>query len=242
MRESSPLSSRRAYWQGLRDGGPFLLIIGPFGMVFGVVATEAGLSVVQTLAFSVAVIAGAAQLTALQLMTENAPTVIVLLTALAVNARMAMYSASLTPHLGAVPLWQRAIVSYLMVDQAYATAFLRYERDPGMSVGAKLGYYFGVITLVAPCWYLGTLAGALLGEAIPPSIPISAAVPITFLALVGPMLRTLAHVVAALVSVVGTLVLGFLPYSMGLLVAAVLAMMAGAAVELRVARWREGAR
>ncbi len=238
MIQPDPTPPRRAFWQGLRDGGPFILIVGPFGLVFGVVATEAGLNVVQTMAFSIAVIAGAAQLAAIQLMVDDAPTLIVLVTALAVNLRMAMYSASLVPHLGAAPLWQRALIAYLMVDQAYATSFLRYERDPGLSLQAKVAYYFGVITLVAPVWYLGTLAGALLGEAIPASIPIGAAVPIAFLALIGPMLRTLAQVAAVLVSVLGTLALGFMPYNTGLLVAALAAMATGAAVEVWTARHR----
>ena len=92
-----------SYWRGLRDGLPFLIVVGPFGMLFGVLATEAGLAIHETLAFSVVVIAGAAQFTALQLLTENAPTLVVIASALAVNMRMAMYSASITPHLGGLP-------------------------------------------------------------------------------------------------------------------------------------------
>ena len=68
--------------------------------------------------FSLVVIAGAAQFTALQLLQEEAPTVIVLISALAVNLRMAMYSASLTPYIGSAPLWQRAFAAYLTVDQS----------------------------------------------------------------------------------------------------------------------------
>jgi len=222
----------QAFWQGVRNGGPFVLIVGPFGLVFGVVATEAGLNVLQTMAFSIAVIAGAAQLTAIQLMTENAPVVIILITALAVNLRMAMYSASLTPHLGRAAIWQRALIAYLMVDQAYALSILRYEEKPDWPVSVKVAYYFGVIALICPIWYLGTLAGAVLGNQIPEWIPLGAAVPIAFIALIGPMLRTLAHVAAALTSVIGALVLAFLPYNLGLLCAAVAAMLVGAGVEV----------
>lgn len=82
---TNSLSQRQAFWLGFRHGGPFILVVAPFGLVFGVVATEAGLNVVQTMAFSIAVIAGAAQLTALQMMTDNAPVAIILATALAVN-------------------------------------------------------------------------------------------------------------------------------------------------------------
>ena len=33
-------SLRRAFWLGCRDGLPFLLVIVPFGLLFGVVAGE----------------------------------------------------------------------------------------------------------------------------------------------------------------------------------------------------------
>jgi predicted branched-subunit amino acid permease len=110
----------REFWQGFRDATPFILVIIPFGAVFGVVATEAGLNLAQVMGFSVLVIAGAAQFVAVQMMVENAPVLIVLAASLAVNLRMAMYSASLAPHLGKISWWKRGAVSYFMVDQAYA--------------------------------------------------------------------------------------------------------------------------
>jgi len=234
----SPASTRRAFWQGLRHGAPFVLVVAPFGLVFGVVAADAGFNMLQALGFSVAVIAGAAQLTAVQLMTEGAPLVVVVLTALAVNLRMAMYSASLAPHLGAAPVWQRALIAYLMVDQAYAQSVLHFDQHPQMTLPEKVAYYFGTVTPIFPLWYLMTIVGALLGNRIPADIPIGFAVPIAFLALIGPMLRTLAHVVAAFVSVVGALVFSGLPYNLGLLIAALLAMATGAAVETWTARRR----
>ncbi len=45
---------------GLRDGAPFMLVAGPFALLFGVLATEAGLSVFEVMSFSLVVIAGAA--------------------------------------------------------------------------------------------------------------------------------------------------------------------------------------
>ncbi|MDD7971812.1 AzlC family ABC transporter permease [Roseinatronobacter alkalisoli] len=228
----------RDFWQGFRDGTPFILVIVPFGAVFGIVATEAGLNIAQTMGFSVLVIAGAAQFVALQMMVENAPVLIVLAASLAVNLRMAMYSASLAPHLGPISWWRRSVVAYFMVDQAYAASILKYDQAPDMSTGRKFAYYMGVVTPICPPWYIATWAGAALGTAVPAGLPIDFAVPITFLALIVPMLRTLAHVIAALVSIVGMLVFSFMPFNLGLLVAAALAMMAGAEVERRMSRNR----
>lgn len=225
-------TTKTAFWQGFRDGLPFVLVLAPFAALFGVVATEAGLNVFETLMFSVAVVAGAAQFTAVQLLSENTPTLIVILSALAVNLRMAMYSASLAPHFGPAPVWQRALAAYVTVDQSFAVSIARFEREPDMTVQQKLAYFFGVIAPVLPNWYLFTLLGAWGGKSVPPELALDFAVPITFLAMIGPMLRSIPHVAAALVSVASSLIFTFVPFNMGLLIAAVLAMMTGAYAEL----------
>ena len=231
---SSTTSS--AFWRGARDALPFVVVVGPFALLFGVVATEAGLDVVETFAFSFLVIAGASQFAALQQMSENAPTIIVILTALAVNLRMAMYSAALLPWLGAAPLWKRALVAYLNVDQTYAMSVAEYERRPDMTLSQRIGYFFGLAAPVAPTWYAMTLVGAVAGQRIPPEFALDFAVPITFIAVVAPMLRTLAHVAAAVTSIVAAIALAGLPFNSGLLVAAALAMAAGARTELWLER------
>ena len=224
------------YLQGLLAGLPFVFVVGPFAALFGLIATEAGLSVFETLAFSVVVIAGAAQLTALQLMQENAPTVIALASALAVNLRMAMYSASLTPYLGAAPLWQRAFCAYLLVDQSYVVGIAKFEAEPEMTIPARVAFFLGSVTPVISFWYLFSMLGALLGKQIPESWALDFAIPITFIAMIAPMFRTPAHVVAAFTAVLVSLPATQIPYSLGLMVAGVAGMMAGAQTELWLAR------
>lgn len=229
---------RAAFWTGVRDGAPFFLVIAPFSLLFGVAATEAGLDVVESLMFSVVVIAGASQFTALQLMVDQAPTFIVLATALAVNMRMAMYSASLTPHLGAAPVWQRALVAYFLVDATYACAITRFEREPDWSLPDKVAYFMGAVLPVCPVWYILTIVGALIGRGMPDWLALDFAVPICFLAMIAPMLRTVPHLAAALASIVLSLLLAGVPYGLGLLIAAALAMVVGAQTELWVERRR----
>ncbi|MBF9050913.1 branched-chain amino acid ABC transporter permease [Roseobacter sp. HKCCD9010] len=227
-------SSKSAYWEGFLASLPFLLVVAPFGGVFGVVGTEAGLNLAEVMGFSILVIAGAAQFTALQLMTENAPTLVILASALAVNLRMAMYSASLVPHLNGAPLWQRALVSYLVFDQNYALSVQEYETRPERPTAVKIAFFFGTATAVAPVWILSTYLGAVIGALIPPAFALDFAVPIAFLALIGPALRTIAHVAAALSSVALSIAFAPVPYNLGLILAAAIAMMIGAEIERRM--------
>lgn len=234
-----PVSSpRTAYWRGLTTALPFVIVVGPFGLLFGVVGTEAGLDVAQVMGFTVLVIAGASQFTALQLMYDNAPTLIVIASALAVNLRMAMYSASFAPHLGGAPFWQRALIAYMNVDQTYAMSITEYETAPQQSTAEKVAFFFGTATPTIPVWIGASALGIALGEAIPPALGLDFAVPITFIALIAPALRTLAHVAAALTSVVMAVVFSFLPWNLWLLVAGLLAMIVGAEVERRMGMGR----
>jgi len=224
-------TTKSAYWAGVRDGLPFIVMVVPFATLFGVVAIEAGLTLAQTMAFTVLVIAGASQFAALQLMVENAAIGFVLLAALAVNLRMAMYSASLALHIGAAPFWQRALVGYLTFDQCYMTSIAKYDDNPAMPLDAKMAYFFGVASGITPLWCGFTFVGAQIGATIPASYQIDFIMPIAFLSMVAPMIKSLAHVAAAFVSAVVALALVWLPSGSGLLVAAGCAMMTGVIVE-----------
>ena len=229
-------TSKSAFIAGFWAGLPFIAVGVPFSVFFGIVATEAGLSVAQAMGFTIVVIAGASQFTAVQLMTEAVPVWSVIAAALAVNLRMAMYSASLQPHIGTAPLWQRALVAYINFDASYAISIVRYEQDPPMNVGEKVGYFLGSVSLMTPLWFLGTYVGAVFGDRFLNGFNIDFAMPILFLALAAPMLKTLAHLAAAAVSVIAALALSFMPAGTGLLVAALLAMVVGAEIERRRGR------
>lgn len=229
-------SPKSAFWKGFRGGLPFILVVSPFGLMFGVVAADAGLNIVETMTMTMLVVAGAAQFTAISLMQEQAPTVVVLLTALAVNLRMAMYSAALVPHLGQAPGWKRALLSYFMFDQTFAVSAAEFERRPDMTLGGKTAFYMGTVLPIASLWFVFTYLGAVGGQAIPPEFSLDYAIVICFIAITAPAMRSLPHFATALVSVTGALALVWVPYNLGLIIAAILAMATGARVEL----WQKG--
>jgi predicted branched-subunit amino acid permease len=231
-----PATTKSAFWAGFRDSAPFLVVVAPFATLFGVLATEAGLSVFETLSFSVIVIAGASQFTALQLMLDNTPVLIVLASALIVNLRMGMYSAAITPYLGQLPFWKRGIAAYFLVDQTYALSHQTYLERPEMTMPQRFAYFMGTVVPTCSMWYVFTLVGALVGKQIPESWAMDFVVPIAFLALIGPMLRTPAHMAAALTAIVVALATAWVPYSLGLVIGGLAGMIAGARTELWMER------
>jgi len=87
----------------------------------------------------------------------------VIIVGLAVNLRMALYSATLATHLGAAPFWTRAFVAYAILDHSFALADQKIKNEPDMSLSRKLCFYFGATSLVAVIWVVGTGFEAWLG-------------------------------------------------------------------------------
>ncbi len=222
---------QKSFRTGFIEALPFLVVIVPFGLLFGVVATEAGLDLFQTMVMTAFVLAGASQFAVLQLLSDQAPALVAILTGLAINLRLAMYSASMSAHIGKASMRQRLLFSYVLFDQTYAIAHRKFEETPALSIDQKIWYFIGSATPLCLAWIAVALVGALAGSAIPAEYALDFAIPVTFIALFAPLLRSLPQVAAAFVSIVAALVFVGLPYNLGLMVAAILAMMTGAALE-----------
>src|SRR5690606_28991423 len=109
---------------------------------------------------------------------------------------------------------------------------------PEMSPREKFAYFIGTFSGLAPLWYVFTLIGAVAGAALPQNIGLDFAMPLTFIALTAPMLRSLPHLVAALTSILLALLCHDLPYSSGILVAGLGGMMVAASLEIWLERRR----
>lgn len=230
---TAPRGPGLAFAAGVVRALPFLIVLVPFGMVFGVAAVKAGLDFWQVVAFSTLVLAGASQIIALQLLVENAPLLIILISALAVNLRLAMYSAALVPWFGQASLGLRAAVAYALIDQTFAMSLKQFEDNPRMTMAQRGAYFFGTALVMAATWPVCTALGATLGQAIPPEYALDFAVPITFLSMIAPALRSFPHLVTALTAFTLAALLRGLPYGLGLIVASVIAMIVGAEIERR---------
>lgn len=219
--------SRRGFVAGLWATIPMLFAVVPFGLIFGALAVDVGLTPTETLAMSGAVIAGAAQLAALQLMVEDAPALVAILTGAVVNLRNAMYSASLATHLERAGMRWRIPLAYFIFDQSYALSLRRYGEHPEESLGDKLGFFFGVGVFTASVWFVTCAIGIFIGGRIPPEWSLEFVVPVVFLALAAPMIRGRAHVVAAVVASFVAFIAAGLPYGSGLMIGSVLGIAAG---------------
>lgn len=228
------MSSRReTFTEGMLAVSPTVAGVVPFGLVMGITAMATGLTTVQAVAMSLTINAGAAQLAMLQLLVEGTIPAVIVLTALIINLRFAMYSASLAPHLYHLgPKW-RLPLAYFLVDQNYALSIKRfqYEKPEGDPYGHW--YFIGGGVTLWTSWQLSTLAGVLMGGGIPRSWSLDFAIPLVFLAVLVPTLRHRSHVVAALTGGGVATLAASLPFNLGLIVGALSGIAAGVFVERR---------
>ena len=139
-----------------------------FGFVFGLAARDAGYSPIEASAMSVITFAGAAQFAAVGYVSAGLPWAPIVLLTFLLNARHLLYSASLAPRLRGVPFLHRAAMAHVLTDEAFALAATHFHRVGRVDVP---GYWIGAILGVFIPWNLATLAGVLLGGAIPdPSV------------------------------------------------------------------------
>jgi len=204
---------------------PVLLALIPFAMTFGASATDGGLSALEAVAMSVFVFAGAAQLTAVQLIAAGAPVAIVVLTVLTINLRLTLYSASLAPHLGRLPAGWKGLLSYLLTDQAYAATITRFDAGETKEPD-KRWYFLGAALAVWITWQTGTAMGVFLGRWVSEGWSLDFVLPLTFIALALPTIKDRATTAAALLAGVAA-VFAALPLNLGLVTAAAVGVLGG---------------
>src|SRR6266511_5088062 len=114
---------------GVRAEIPLLIGGFPEGMIYGALALNAGLSNAASQMMSSIVFAGSAQFITAQLVHDSTPGLVIVLTIAVVNLRHMLYSASLAPYLASLSTRWKALLSYLLTDEAYAPTIIHYEND-----------------------------------------------------------------------------------------------------------------
>lgn len=224
------------YHEGIRTMLPLLPAAFPFGMITGVTSLGAHLSAAQGIGQSIIIFAGAAQLAMLQLMQGHAWPPVIVLTVFMINARFAMYSASLAPHFSSAPRATRWAIAYLMTDQAYALSITRFARAPDMTLEAKVAYYLGGSVIMWVLWIAATALGFVLGAGVPPSWSLEFTVPLGFIAMIIPALRDKPSLIAAATGGSVAIIGHDLPFNLGLFLGAICGITAGYISETRLAR------
>ncbi|WP_040676385.1 AzlC family ABC transporter permease [Nitratireductor pacificus] len=168
--------------QGLRDSLPVVVAAAPFGVLFGALAADNGLTAFEAMLMSATIFAGASQMVGIELFGQKVAPWLIVVSIFAVNFRHVLYSATLGRKITHWSPVQRLLGFFLLVDPMFAEAERRGEQGKRISflwyLGAALPVY---VTWVAEAW-----VGALFGRMMPDThaLGIDFLLPIYFLGLV----------------------------------------------------------
>ena len=170
------------FWRGFRAMVPLWLGLMPFGAAYAVSARVAGLTLFETQLMSLIVLSGGAQFSAAGLFAVNASPLTVVATTFLINARHLLYGVSLGQLVPFSPR-ERFLAAHLLTDEAYGVTLSSPLRSVHFFTGAGSSLFF--------IWNLSTLAGALLSRLVPDpaALGVDFIFPLTFLALLIPLLR-----------------------------------------------------
>ena len=211
-------SNFKIFLKGITDVSPLMIPVVPFGLIFGILSIDIGFSPLATMGMSLIIFGGASQIILLQLFSGGASSLVIISSVGAVNSRHLLYGAVISEHVSDLKLIWKIIISYFLIDQAFAVSneyFKKYKEK---------NKYFHLIGGGFTCWVVWqttTFLGIILGAAIPEKLGLSFAIPLTFLAILVNDFRKFINVLVILVSgLVATLGFNYIPYKAYVIVAA----------------------
>ena len=225
------ITRKSEFWTGVRDTIPFMLGTMPFGIVFGTIAENGGLTLWGALAFSAIVFAGSAQFIALSMITTGASIPLIILTTFSVNLRHLLYSATLIKHVRHLPQKWRIPLAFGLTDETFALLG-RHYKNPSTSE-FKHWYFLGSVLFFYSNWQLCTLMGIFFGRLIPgiQSWGLDFAMTVTFIGILVTCLKNSPVIISALVSGLMALMLHELPNKIGLIIAVLIGICSGCLAE-----------
>lgn len=199
----------------------------PFGVIYGVLGIGAGLPPAMAQAMSAVVFAGSSQFIGAQMIRDGAPALIIVLTALVVNLRHALYSASVQPYVQHLPARWKWLLAYLLTDEAYATTIVNYQQ-PG-DLTHKHWFYLGAGLALWTSWQISTLIGVIFGSAaqVPAAWALDFTLALTFIGIVFASVNDRPALAAALSAGLVAVAAYALPYKLGLMLAALTGIAVG---------------
>ena len=182
----------------LGDIAPFALAIIPFGLAVGAGSAAAHLSAATSLFGAIVLLAGAAQLAAVEVLGAGGGIASVVVVTALVNLRFVLYGAGVAAWFDGLPLRQRLLLAFPIVDQTFMLCQRRFEHEHDRAWRQR---YYAAATAVLAGVFVGSQAIAYqLGSTLPAALGLHLAAPLTFAGMLANSLQGRGTVVAGTMS------------------------------------------
>jgi len=218
---------RAAFKEGIRAALPLSVATSVWGLVTGVAMVKSGLTESMALTMSLLVYAGSSQLSALPLIASHAPLWLVFAAGLVVNLRFLIFSAALHPYFQRLSWPRRLALGYFTTDAAFVLFIPRFGEAKVRGTAAQHGFFLGTLITTWLAWQVSSIAGIVLGSAVPVDWSLDFAAVLALMAVVLPLITTRPMLVAAIAAGATAWVSQPLPLRLGLACTVIVGIAAG---------------
>ena len=204
---------------------PLQLGVFPFGIAYGILGIEVGLTNIQTYLLSIIIFAGVSQIVFAQLFSTFTPSFMIVGTIGIVNLRHILYGVSLSSYLKKLSLKWRIILSYLITDEAFAISYKRFSEEKKTKYMHFHLLGSGITLWIS--WQISTLIGIFIGPSIPNSLNLEYVIPLSFIAIVVVSINTKIKLIVFIMSALLSILLRDLPWNLWIITSALISIIIG---------------
>lgn len=218
-------SKKQLFIDGLKAGIPVILGYIPVGIAYGVMGSQAGMSITETCSLSIFVFAGAAQMMAAGMVGQGATVLSIVITTFILNLRHLIMSTCVMERMQDGSRGQKLLASFGVTDESFAVFTTTEEKN------CRIYFFFGLILSTWAAWNLGTLIGAAASNVMPELVSKSLGISlyVMFIALLMPGLRGNGRLalLAGFTAVVNSILVQFMASGWALIIATLLGAFIG---------------
>jgi len=204
---------------------PLQLGVFPFGIAYGILGIEVGLTNIQTFLLSIIIFAGVSQIVFAQLFSTFTPSFMIVGTIGIVNLRHILYGVSLSSYLKKLSLKWRVILSYLITDEAFAISYKRFSEEKKTKYMHFHLLGSGITLWIS--WQISTLIGIFIGPSIPISLNLEYVIPLSFIAIVVVSINTKIKLIVFIMSALFSILFRDLPWNLWIITSALISIIIG---------------
>ena len=153
-------TKKQLFVRGMKNGIPIGLGYFAVSFTLGIAAKNAGMTALQAAVTSALINASAGEFIGFTLIAANAGYLEVMIMEAVANARYLLMSCALSQKISPkTGLLHRMLMGFYVTDEIFGVSVAQKELKPI--------YSYGVISMAAPGWTIGTFLGVLMGNVLP---------------------------------------------------------------------------
>lgn len=191
--------------QAVKDTAPFAVALIPFGMAIGAASAAAGFSAWESAFGGVALLAGASQLAAVEVLGSGGGVLATAVVVALINLRFAIYGAGVARWFADAPIHRRLVLVVPIIDQTFMLCHERFESRTDLTWRQR--YYATSTVLLIAAFICSQVIAFHIGGGLPESVGLHLAAPLAFAGMLAKTVTTSSDLVAGAVAA-ATVVLG----------------------------------